>query len=372
MPVPAHFTNRLIPTARARRGVAFAATGAAAVATCVAALSSGPVSASPARFHAPDVSAKVSTRFDLEGHRGTRGLRPEDTLPAFSKALDIGVRTLELDTGITKDGVVVISHDSYIASQVCADTGPVRPRDPEYPYVGRYIHDLTYAQVETLDCGERHDADPATDPYYASELPVPGTRIPTLDQVFALVESRGADDVQLNIETKIDPTAPSTTVGPREFVHKDLTVIRRHRDGVARSLLQSFDWRTLKVARQLEPSLRRVALVEADTAQVGKPGKSPWLGGIDVDAAPYHGDIPFAATSVGAYSVSPDQSEVDSTFVASAHKHRELVVPYTVDTTHDMQNLIALGVDGLISDYPDWLRDVLDAAGFTLPRRYPA
>lgn len=370
-------TAPVFPSLR-RRTLAGIAVGTAIAtsAVTVAAASASPHLPAHARvhapFHAPDASRPVSTRFDLEGHRGTRGLRPEDTLPAFAKALDIGVRTLELDTGISKDGVVVVSHDSFINPLVCADTQPATAGDPAYPYVGKYIHDLTFAQLETLDCGTRRPADPATDPFYASQLPVPGTRIPTLDQVFALVEARDADDVQLNIETKIDPTAPTTTVSPGQFVRKDLAVIRAHRNGIARSLLQSFDWRTLAIARRLAPKLRRVALVDASTAQVGKPGASPWLGGIDVDAAPYRGDVPFAATSVRAAVISPNQVLVDAAFVASAHRHRELVVPYTVDAVRDMQTLIATGVDGIITDYPDRLRDVLGALGYRLPKRYPA
>lgn len=359
------------PTVRV--GVAAAALVGAALAAAVTATSPSSVAAAPsAPFSAPSLAAPVSTRFDLEGHRGTRGERPEDTLPAFARALDIGVRTLELDTGVSKDGVVVVSHDSFINPLVCRDTAPATPGDPAFPYVGRAIVDLTFAQLETLDCGTRTPTDPATDPFFGTQVPVPGTRIPTLDQVFALVEQRGADGVQLNIETKIDPTQPRLTVNPEAFVRRDLAVIRAHRNGVARSLLQSFDWRTLAIARDLEPDLRRVALVDASTAQVGVPGASPWLGGIDVDAAPYRGDVPSAATSVGAAVVSPDQSLVDSRFVASAHRHGELVVPYTVNAVRDMQALITRGVDGLITDYPDRLRDVMALDGFRLPVPQPA
>src|SRR6478672_12377057 len=92
--------------------------------------------------------------FDLEGHRGTRGLRPENTLAAFGKALQIGVTTLELDTGVTKDGVVLVSHERRISSLEC-----------QGPYVGKLIHELTYAQVQQLDCGTRHPTNPSTDPF---------------------------------------------------------------------------------------------------------------------------------------------------------------------------------------------------------------
>src|ERR671936_1867126 len=92
-----------------------------------------------------DPPPKPQSNFDLEGHRGTRGLRPENTLAAFGKALQIGVSTLELDTGVTKDGVVVVSHERRISPLECQGA-----------YVGQLIRDLTLAQIKTLDCGTRH------------------------------------------------------------------------------------------------------------------------------------------------------------------------------------------------------------------------
>jgi glycerophosphoryl diester phosphodiesterase len=286
--------------------------------------------------------------------------------------LTLGVRTLELDTGVTRDGVVIVAHDQFVSPILCSDTAPAFPGDPRFPYVGKYYHSLTYREVKTLDCGTRHDIDPATHKYYESELPVPGTHVPTLDQVFALVEQRHADDVQLNIETKIDPLHPGRSVGPREFVKADLAVIRRHRDGIARSLLQSFDWRTLAISRRLAPALRRVALIEGDTAQIGRPGASPWLGGIDIDAPRYHGDPATAATSVRAAVLSPLDSFLTDARIASAHRLGQLVVPYTVDDDPTMIDLIRRGVDGIITDYPNQGRDVLESLGFRLPKAYPA
>jgi len=230
---------------------------------------------------------------------------------------------------------------------VCTDTAPVTPGDAQFPYVGKYY-------------------------FYASQLPVPGTRIPTLDQVFELVERRHAEGVQLNIETKIDPIAPAETVGPEQFVAEIVAVVRHHRDGVERSLLQSFGWRTLAVARRVVPELRRVALVQASTVQIGQPGASAWLGGIDVDQRPYQGDIAYAATSVGADVLSPDHTILTDPVIASAHQHGQRVVPYTVNDVRTMNTFIGRGVDGLISDYPDRLRDVLDGLGIALPRPYPA
>ena len=204
--------------------------------------------------------AASARSFDLEGHRGTRGLRPENTLAAFGKALEIGVTTLELDTGVTKDGVVVVSHERRISSLEC-----------QGPYVGKLIHELTYAQIQKLDCGTRHPADPSTDPFVGTQEAVPGTHMPSLAQVFQLVDRYGADKVQFDIETKRDPTLPKETVGPTTFAKKVISVISRYHM-TKRSVLQSFDWSTLQAARKIKPRLRRAALADATTIFPGRPG----------------------------------------------------------------------------------------------------
>jgi glycerophosphoryl diester phosphodiesterase len=211
--------------------------------------------------------------FDLEGHRGARGLRPENTLAAFGKALQVGVTTLELDTGVTKDGVVVVSHERRISPLEC-----------QGPYVGKLIHELTYAQIQKLDCGTRHPADPSTDPFVGTQEAVPGTHMPSLAQVFQLVNRYGADKVQFDIETKRDPTVPKETVGPTTFAKKVIAVISRYHM-TRRSVLQSFDWSTLQAARKIKPRLRRAALADNTTIVPG----SPWTGGIEIGAARLRG-----------------------------------------------------------------------------------
>src|SRR3954452_4037104 len=94
-----------------------------------------------------------ATGFDVEGHRGTRGLRPENTLAAFGKALQIGVTTLELDTGVTADGVVVVSHERRLSPLECRAPAPAFRGAPIYPYIAKTIHELTYAEIQTIDCG---------------------------------------------------------------------------------------------------------------------------------------------------------------------------------------------------------------------------
>ena len=152
-------------------------------------------------------AAASAADFDLQGHRGTRGHLPENTIAAFEKALAIGVTTLEMDAAITADGVVVVSHDPALNPAITRDAGGqwLKGRGP-------LIRHLTLAQLQAYDVGR---IDPESD--YARQFPAQqgrdGERLPTLAAVFARVKALGADHVRFDIETKIKspPTAASAT-----------------------------------------------------------------------------------------------------------------------------------------------------------------
>ncbi|WP_407939741.1 glycerophosphodiester phosphodiesterase family protein, partial [Motilibacter deserti] len=176
----------------------------------------------------------------MQAHRGGRARLPENTLAAFANALsDDDISTLEFDTGITQDRVPVVLHDRTVNGSHCVDTAPVTSGDPEFPYVGRAVHDLTLAQLKTLDCGSKT---------LSAELPqqqaVPGARIPTLEEVLDLVNESGRDDIRLNIETKLSPTADDT-IRYKTFTHEVVREIKRAKL-IDRTTLQSFDWRTIQ------------------------------------------------------------------------------------------------------------------------------
>ncbi|HWH95972.1 MAG TPA: glycerophosphodiester phosphodiesterase family protein [Baekduia sp.] len=292
--------------------------------------------------------------FDLEAHRGGRGLRPENTLASFGKALQLGVTTLELDTGVTKDGIVVVSHERRISPLECGG-------DPGNPAIGKLIRDLTYAEIKTLDCGVRG----TNDSLKATQEQLPGTRMPRLSQVFALAARYGAKDVQFNIETKIDPTHPGDTVGPDTFARKVIAQIRKAHV-TKRSLIQSFDWRTLQVARKVAPSLRRVALAQPSNVFPG----SKWTGGIKIaskDAVSNGEAAIVVAKQLKADVISPVATATTPKLIKTAHNLKLPVVPWTVNEKLDMAKLIDAGVDGLISDYPDRLREVLVEKGVEVP-----
>jgi glycerophosphoryl diester phosphodiesterase len=240
----------------------------------------------------PAAAEHSRQRVTLEGHRGARGLRPENTLPAMAIALKTGVDILELDTGVTQDGVVVLSHERRASTLECQDTGPAFAGDPEWPYIGKLWKDLTLTQVKTLDCGRRTPPDPANDPFAGTQEPVPGTRMPTLAEVFELADRYGARGVTFDIETKLDPTRPEETVDPQTFAAKVVGVIAAH-GKTRRSVLQSFDWRTLVAARELAPRLKLAALAQQSTIYPG----TPWTAGVEVGDAPFEGDLACSSSS---------------------------------------------------------------------------
>lgn len=245
----------------------------------------------------------------VHGHRGARARRPENTLPAFEYAIAQGVDVLELDMAVTKDNVIVVSHDPILEPPVC--TGPT-PK--------AVIHQLTLAEVRQWDCGA------VQNPRFSTQQTVPGTRMPTLDEVFQLAP-RGK--FQFNIETKSFPDKPEYTPPPEEFARMVLVKIRQYKLE-SRVMLQSFDFRTLVAMRKLAPEIRLSALTETDPRE---------FSAITAEAA--HAEI-----------ISPEFHLVTPEKVAAAHKAGLQVVPWTANEEADWRRLIDAKVDAIISDDP--------------------
>lgn len=315
--------------------------------------------------------------FDLQAHRGGLGLVVESTLHSFANALEIGVSTLELDVQITEDGVAVVTHDRQVQEHKCQDTAPAFKGDPEFPYVGKYVKDLTLAQVKTLDCGSLRLED------HPWQRLAPGVTMPTLMDVFELVHLYQADEVMLNIETKVEAGAPEETAPREQFVTVVLDEIERA--GIADQVtIQSFDWGALMLVRELAPELGIVALTNGQSfLQCGEPGASPWLGGIDFDD--FNCDLVAAVQSFGADALSPVHGDPqDGRFgqqgykpfttpelVRRAHAYGIEVIPWTVNDRATAEYLIESGIDGIITDYPDQMRRIMHDYGLKLPQAYP-
>lgn len=293
--------------------------------------------------------------FDLQAHRGGRGETTEESLRAFAKAIELGVSTLELDIVLTKDRQPLVWHDPRIQADKCTDTQPAFAGDPQFPYVGKLVRDLTLAQLRTLDCG-------VALPEFPHAEVVADNTLATLPEVFALADSYRAD-VRYNIETKVEAEFPEHSASPQEFVEVILAAVRAA-GKVDLVEIQSFDWRTLPMVRQAEPSIPLVALWDQTTWVPD----SPWLAGIN----PAVVDDPLrAAQMIGADIVSPHFALVGASFVDQAHALGLKVIPWTVNDAATMRAQIGAGVDGLITDYPTLLRSVMGELGMPLPQGYP-
>jgi glycerophosphoryl diester phosphodiesterase len=298
--------------------------------------------------------------FDLQGHRGARGLLPENTLAGFAKALEIGVTTLETDLAVTRDGVLVLSHDPVL--------NPDLVRGPEGAWLVPPIpiNALTLADLQRYDVGRLRPGS-----RYAVQFPTQqamyGARIPALAALFDLAKSFGTM-VRFNIETKLRPDRPRDTPDPDTFARLVIDAVR-HAGVSSRTTIQSFDWRTLVAARKLAPEVATGCLTTASTLKDGMAGgerrPSPWLAGLD--PASYDGSVPRLAKAIGCATWSPRFTELDGNLVAEAHRLGLEVVPWTVNTADDMARIVDMKVDGLITDYPDRARAVLAAKGIALP-----
>lgn len=304
--------------------------------------------------------------FDLQGHRGARGMFPENSLPAFEAALAMGVTTLELDLGMTKDGVLLVHHDRRL--------DPQRTRGPDGAWLaapGPLLRDMTAAEVRRYDIGRlRPDSDAAK--RFPEQAGMDGVAIPSVEDVIARAEALSGGTVRYNIEIKTTPLAPGETATPEVFAQALVALITKA--GITeRVTVQSFDWRTLRPVRAIAPGLPTAALtVERDwfdNVQRGQDGASPWTAGLDVDR--FDGSVPRLVKQAGAVIWSPYFRDLRETQLAEARQLGLKIVPWTVNEPSDMGSLIELGVDGIITDYPDRLRLVMESRKMPLPPSFP-
>jgi glycerophosphoryl diester phosphodiesterase len=241
-------------------------------------------------------------------------------LAAFAEALRVGVDVLELDMNVTKDGVIVVSHDQHVTPDLCLGPDGQRLSAPVA------IHSLTLKELKGFDCGS------LPNPRFPRQRASPGERIPTLDEVFDLVERStqpAAAHVEFNIETKIAPGRAELSPDPRSFAALVAASVKKHGLG-PRVILQSFDYRTLRAMRVLAPEVRLSALTSDNS----------------VDYAGLAKDLHPAF-------VSPDREWITATDVAALHGAGVQVVPWTANDEGEWARLLAMGVDAIITDYPE-------------------
>lgn len=309
-------------------------------------------------------AAGSATALDLQGHRGARGLAPENTLAAFGKAAAIGVTTLETDLALTSDGVLILSHEPRLASALTR-----RPDGQWLSEDGATFWSQRLQDVSGYDVGRLNPAHPyaAT---WTEQIPVDGQRIPTLKQLFDLARDArtpGGQPVQFSIETKITPSSHNQTPEPNRFAKAVVDAVRAARMS-DRVTVQSFDWRTLIEVKKSAPDLPTSCLTiessSMNTVAEDASGASPWHARLK--RADYGGSLPRLAFAAGCTSWAPFWRNLTAESVAEARALGLKLIVWTVNDAAEMQRLAALGVDGIITDYPDRARRALSARGVTI------
>lgn len=302
------------------------------------------------------LATMAAQALDLQGHRGARGLAPENTLRSFEVALQHGVSTLELDIAITRDGVLVIHHDLELNPAITRDEAGRWLDAPSAP-----IHTLSWAELQRYDVGR---LKPGTNyaRNYPDQVAADGTRIPRLADLFELVNKAGHAGVRFAIETKLNPNRPDATRPPQEFVRMLLDEIRKA-GMLGRVQILSFDWRTLQEVQRLAPEVPTVYLSAQQRwlDNIGAAtGTSPWTAGI---AWRDHGSVPRMIKAAGGRIWSVFHGDLDADKLKEARSLGLTVLVWTVNDPAQMERLIDMGVDGLITDRPDLARQVMDRRG---------
>lgn len=326
------------------------------------------------RFNNIDISttyAKVNYDvFDLEAHRGGRDVRPENTLYSYAYAIELGATSIECDMQLTKDGQIVMSHNPILNSDITRDENGNYIENNKYDIRLMTVDELKKFDVGVMDpnCGEYYDLHGKTQFTYDA-------KIPTLEELMQLIQSYGDKNIVLNIETKSYPDPASAgyknNADPKKFVEVFNNIVKKY-DMEDRVVLQSFDWQTLIEMKKLNPNISTSALWQeqpswgrdSESLRRYEKKKSSWLGGLDIKD--YQGNPVKAAHAIGADIISPYYTEISKQDVDEAHSLGMKVVPWTVNNEKDMNMLLDMGIDGIISDKPWLLKQVLEKRNIKL------
>lgn len=291
---------------------------------------------------------------EIHGHRGARGLLPENTMPAFERAIELGVDALELDVVMTRDGVPVVHHERVL--------DPERTRDASGAWLappGPRINTLDLAELSGFDVG-RPAPGSALARGFPEQVARDGTRIPTMSEVLTLGRRPDARGIRFNIELKTTPLTPEETAAPDEFARVLVDVLREE-GMLERTELMSFDWRVLREARKLAPDLPIVCLSAErrwlDNILRGPRGPSLWTAGLDIDA--FEGSIPRLVAAAGGATWGPWYRDLTRETLSEAHSLGLRVAVWTVNRVDEMRSLARLGVDAIVTDYPDRAMEAL-------------
>jgi glycerophosphoryl diester phosphodiesterase len=260
------------------------------------------------------IKTEVLNKVAVHGHRGSRGTHPENTLPAFQEAVAAGVRVLEMDLQLTADDVPVVSHDPYLNNEVCRYKNGSELKTP-IP-----IRSLKAAELAAFDCGS------VPHPRFPEQMRIPSLSIPSFEEILRWWKEN-ASRLELNVETKMSANETQWKLEPTHFSKQIVALLRKY-GAVEKTILQSFDFRTLAAAKQIEPRLRISCLFE------GVP------------------DFCSKTKAQGAEFASPNLAEVTLSEVVGCHQLGIQVVPWTANSEEEWRTLLAHEVDAIITDYP--------------------
>jgi len=264
---------------------------------------------------------------DIQGHRGCRGLMPENTLPAFKKAIELGVDTLELDVAVSKDNKIIVSHEPFMNNVICLDiNGNDIPEEDAEKY---NLYQMTYNEIKTFDCGSKfHKRFPDQEKIK--------TYKPSLAKVFQTCDALNPN-IKYNIEIKASPEYDTIfTPKPEEFVSILLDTIKEYQT-FDRCNLQAFDLRILEEIKNQAPTMEIAILIDEDESISEKLKRLSFTPEI----------------------ISPYYKLLDKEIVTTYQKKGFKIIPWTVNTVPEMEDMIAYQVNGIITDFPDRLMLIL-------------
>ena len=285
--------------------------------------------------------------FEIYAHRGAPSLLAESTIPSYKAALLMGVDVLDMDIALTKDNIVVVNHDQWISPEVSRYHGKWVQKQ------GPYIRDITLAELQSYDVGALNPKSKAYKEFpYAK--PLDHIPTPTLQEVIRMANQMSNNKIRFQIEIKTTPKDEPHFATPEEIVPPLLKVLRDE-NVLTRTEVHSFDWRNLMLIKKLEPSVSTSFLTKQKLMHNNiKPriGKS-WTA--DHRVEDYGNSVPKMISALGGRVWCPIYTDLSAQLVQEAHAYHLKVVPWTVDTVSDMRSMIAFGVDGIITNYPQVL-----------------
>ena len=267
------------------------------------------------------------SKIEIQGHRGCRGLLPENSVPAFIQAIELGVHTLELDVAVSKDNIVVASHEPFMSRTICLD-----PNGNEIPFKddkNYNLYQMTFDEIKQFNCGTKfHSRYPKQEKIKAYK--------PSLDELIKASKALNPN-IKFNIEFKARPEYDGVfTPSPNEFVQLVLEVIDKNKAS-HKTNLQSFDLRILEEIKAQSPNMKVAILIDRNESISEK-----------LNQLSYKPEI-----------LSPYFKLLSKEVVSEYQKEKYQVIPWTVNTVKDMKRMIDFDVDGIITDFPNRLIELL-------------